>query len=554
MLELSPNGIDARGPDVRVVRAVEDFIDFLDDMQPPVQVADSLSLLLRTEPPILFGTHRVVDLVASWARKRESVGNERASDLMLGATRKIIEAYRSSILDGFDPKAFYRPFVLGIGAQCPADEHDEFHAGLRQLQTLLPKRWAGADDVSESVAMIEVRGRHLTLEAALGELTERLEGEPHMADARFEETLSDVERVLLSHGGDDVEPSLVRLAAVGVMLFNAVRVQRASRLFQAIADAMERLKLPKEDRGAIRSAISSSELDEIILFKWTNTPQRHAEIRPIVLHFADLDPEFALDALAGDETARDRRRFLLSVLVLHGASSLPAITARLALPTAAAPTWFLTRNLLYLLSHIEAPTRVEKRRIIDLIGPYVTGNPVQVRLVALAALKRLGAPREAIPYVARALDPTAYRPSIAGGKREALRRHLGQAMTLIARSHSPAALTVLAEIAVGNRGAGFGLGGELRAMAMDALANLAAPMPRPAALVIVHHLARQAARRVKLIVGHRALGLDVPGCQALLRVIADSPEPEARQLLDTAFMRRLAAGAPAKEGLARDDA
>src|SRR5262245_40215585 len=121
---------------------LRDFASFLDDKTPPLFVADSLSAVLRTEPPIVYGTQRVAEFVAAWAVRRAADGEVRVSALMLAATRKIVEAYRANTVADFDPKAFYRPFVLALAARCPADEREAFQNGLRDLQHQMPKRWA----------------------------------------------------------------------------------------------------------------------------------------------------------------------------------------------------------------------------------------------------------------------------------------------------------------------------------------------------------------------------------------------------------------------------
>jgi hypothetical protein len=530
---------DAPRPDWSTVSAIEDFVDFLDDLETPASVGRSLAVVLRTEPPVHVGVSRLVDLVASWARRRSRTSGRPASELLLGAVQRVVEAYRSDVLDGFDPREFYRPFALGLASACPPSEREAYHVGLRNLQEALPRRWSGDGEPFASDTL-ELRGKHVTLEDALEELVTRLESEPNMRDGRFEETLTDLERVLVARGGDAVQSALVRLAAVGVSLFNAVRVQRASRLYQAVADAIDRLQLSEDESRAVRRAIPSAALDEVILFKWVSTADRHPEIRPVVRHFADLDPGPALEALAR-ETAREKRRFLLNVLLLHGADALPQITSRLAEPAAGATGWYLERNLLYLLSHIDSPSRGRGLAVVDLIGPYVTSPVPQLRSVALAALKRLGPPREALPYVVRALDPAAYGPGEGTADGDALRRHLKRAMEIIAGSSSPAALTVLAEVAVGARGEEFGLGGEARELAVHALDGRDAPLPRPAALVIAYYLRSVAGRGTRFPVPGFRRTEDAEYVAALARVISDSLEPEARAVFSSPAVRALVA-------------
>ena len=100
-------------------RAFLQFVEFLDDLKPPMFVEKALSYVLRTTPPIYVTTEGLLDLVGAWAEDRSTVTGRPVSELYLGATRKIVDAYRSDAIKDFDPKVFYRPFTEGLLQRCP---------------------------------------------------------------------------------------------------------------------------------------------------------------------------------------------------------------------------------------------------------------------------------------------------------------------------------------------------------------------------------------------------------------------------------------------------
>src|SRR4051812_24554127 len=95
--------------DPEFASAIDDFRDFLDEAKPPLFISGSLSLLLRTEPPVRFGPERAAKIVCDWAEERAARTGERVSDLQLAAMRHIIDAYGMNAISDFKPKNFYRP-------------------------------------------------------------------------------------------------------------------------------------------------------------------------------------------------------------------------------------------------------------------------------------------------------------------------------------------------------------------------------------------------------------------------------------------------------------
>src|SRR5262249_30794189 len=79
----------------------------------------------------------------------------------------------------------------------------------------------------------------------------------------------------------------------------------------------------------------------------------------------------------------------------------------------------------------------------------------------------------------------------------------------------------------------------LRTVALGLLAKRRAPLPRRAVLLIVNKLRQLQTSKLALVVGRLNLGIDLETCRELVTLIADSQEPEARQLVAEPFIQRL---------------
>ena len=111
----------------------------------------------------------------------------------------------------------------------------------------------------------------------------------------------------------------------------------------------------------------------------------------------------------------------------------------------------------------------------------------------------------------------------------------------LVESGNETAVTIVAEIATGARGAEFDLGASLKEEALVALAHRGGPLPRRAALAVVAGLDHVLGKRLKLIAGKVALGVDPVACRNLSALIADSEEPEAREVLSRPVLAKLLA-------------
>jgi hypothetical protein len=95
-------------------------------------------------------------------------------------------------------------------------------------------------------------------------------------------------------------------------------------------------------------------LDQDQLKKFTEKPEQHAQLRPVLQFFTGMRPEGLLEELRREQK-RDRRRLILALLEVHGAPARSVAFESLSrVPGTAVgeEEWFYRRNLVYLLRRI----------------------------------------------------------------------------------------------------------------------------------------------------------------------------------------------------------
>ncbi len=131
-----PNPVKPTGnPDVDA--AIDDLLAYLDDQKAPLVVGDSLSLLLRTEPPFALPRERVAEIIAGWAYHQAGQRNRPLNEMFLAALEDIRHAERARVLRAFNPDAFYETFIADLMLFCPPDEQELFRLKLGGLQEFL---------------------------------------------------------------------------------------------------------------------------------------------------------------------------------------------------------------------------------------------------------------------------------------------------------------------------------------------------------------------------------------------------------------------------------
>jgi hypothetical protein len=517
---------------------VADFLDFLEGTKPAIFVSGSLTKVLRTDPPVNFGPTAVGDIVADWAIERAARTGERESDLLLYATRTIVDAYNIDAVTSFRPRDFYRPFRAQIVARCSEPERDVLEAALDALQSKTPGRGQllPASELARVAGSDPRRDLDEAAEQEFDAAVERVRERPHMPEEEFAEAVAVVERFLLGRDSVPTQPALLRAIDAATVAFNGAAVARAGRLFAIVDEALTSPAVAEVRRKDARGALRRRNLDDSILVQWVSDARRRADVAPVVRFFEDLQPEQLLGALLAEKSAQ-RAQLLLNMLDAHGLSAVPHVLDVFSSPEAAPWTTPHLAGLVGLVARRGAESDVERRRAIDFAGPLLTAVDVTVRASAVAALERLGG-REVVPPALRALEAESYKVEPHG---DDAKRHLGGVMRLLVRSGLDSAVAVVAETATGGRDGGFQrLGKALRDAAVEALARRDGPLPRRAALAISEALRGMTRLRFGVLPG-LALGVDPETCVRLMWLIEDSTEPEAKETLAMPTFRKLAA-------------
>jgi len=145
-------------------------------------------------------------------------------------------------------------------------------------------------------------------------------------------------------------------------------------LAQAVAmlDLAERIIADREvDPGSaelIRRR-GNEALDLERLRKYAESPDQHAQLRRVLNFFLELTPDGLLAELRR-ELKRERRRLLLLLLEIHGATARLASFEKLKpsqIQQVTEQDWYFRRNLLYLLRRIPRPVDVAMDEEVDIV-------------------------------------------------------------------------------------------------------------------------------------------------------------------------------------------
>lgn len=517
---------------------MRDFLELLDGVKPAHFVAEAITAVLRTEPPVVFGPAGVADLVADWAEERAAGTEAPLSDLMLAATRTIVDAYNIHAIANFRPRAFYREYRAQLVARCPEGERAILESALDALQSKQPQRsqLLSASELARVAADAPRRASGDATEREFDEALDRLRERPHLPEPEFESAIASVSKLLCDPERAASQPALVRAIETATEVFNGAAVARAGRLFEIVDCALAHPSIADVRRRDARGGARRHSLDDDLLVKWVGDARRRPEVASIVRFFDDFAPQHLLQLLFSEEAAKSKSQtqLLLNLLDARGAEVVDPVIAQFARGEAAGGARLT--GLVALLARHGTTSDASRRQAVELVGPLLTSDDAATRAASLAALERLHG-REVVPYALRALEPDAYRTDPSG---DDLAAHLGRVMSLLVASHVEPAVAIVAEIATGEREVEVGkLGKGLRDAAIDALSRRDGPLPRRAALVVEKALRARARRRFAIITGSLGLGVDAEACLRLLRLVEDSTEPEVRQTLELPKLRKL---------------
>jgi hypothetical protein len=170
--------------------------------------------------------------------------------------------------------------------------------------------------------------------------------------------------------------------------FNEGYLVQAMTMFDLAKRIIDEKQLQPDVVKAIRSRGQES-LSTEKLRQYADEPQRHDVLRRVLEFFPVLTPDELICELA-EEERRDRRKLILALIEVHGASGRSAAFERLEASvkgTLADAEGFLERNLLLLLKRIPRPADAALEHEAEILGQLSSlGFPLLVVREAIAGL------------------------------------------------------------------------------------------------------------------------------------------------------------------------
>ncbi len=220
------------------------------------------------------------------------------------------------------------------------------------------------------------------------------------------------------------------LAQAVTMLELAQRIIAEKSVDSGMAELMRR----KADEG----------LDSERLRKYAEVPEQHSLLRKVLTFFTALNPDGLLTELRR-EPKRERRRLLLLLLEVHGATAREAALERLRPPLgegAGDEEWYFRRNLLYLLRRIPRPANLPLEEDVDLAVRHTDlrfpAALVKEAIANLGQLRHEKAERTLITLL-QDLEATLSKSGEAPYDRQEMVQLLDRVVAALARFGTPSA-------------------------------------------------------------------------------------------------------------------
>jgi len=361
------------------------FFSFLDDKLTPATAEEILQILLRTEGDIHLKPDQLAVICHQWAVKnQEKNGIPIFQSLSLSLFR-IYQANGLCSLPDFDLGKFIKPFVNALFHLCPAEER-QF---LKEELPLVKKRFEESIKVEEKKLMPEFE-----VQLKVDDKTTVTEGEwtqitgekfqvvlPHLKDICDEETLPPKERAeqltdiidRISGGFENVinnqvlTERLSQLIWPGTELFNRGEIEAASVLFGFVAQEVDRRKdqfLEKE----VSSILSIDKLDEEVINKNLNDPDRKKLLKPIFQNVFETRRQNLVTSLTQEEDAEKRKK-LMSYLTVYEPEIFDYVIQELTSGTAS--KWYFKRNLICLTTKVRTPEEFPVSTVLEVFLDYI---------------------------------------------------------------------------------------------------------------------------------------------------------------------------------------
>jgi hypothetical protein len=197
-------------------------------------------------------------------------------------------------------------------------------------------------------------------------LGEASEGEGEGEFPSTEDTPIEAIRRIVSLAGNPQEAArrFRELVAAAIEQFNQGSIGRAVTMIELASRLMEDRLVDDAAAASIRRTAQES-LDQERLRAGVEKRECHYLLRKILNFFPGLTPEGLLDDLKGEDR-RERRRFMLALLEVHGEEGRQAALERLSegeVEKLASSDIYFVRNLLYLLNRIPIQGKASDREL-----------------------------------------------------------------------------------------------------------------------------------------------------------------------------------------------
>lgn len=309
--------------------------------------------------------------------------------------------------------------------------------------------------------------------------------------------------------------------------FNDGSLVQASSMFDLAERILSERKLAPEVANSIRRR-SHERLSEEHLRAFAEKPARHAQLRRVLGFFPALRSQGLLESLFQGEPRRGRRRLILALLEVHGASARTEVIEqlqRVATGGLEDPRGFYVRNLLFLLRRIPRSPEASLEKELDLLIPFSRpGNSVFVAKEAIWTLGQVPHPRAEQALMRRLEDyEDLLEKSPPGEDTTDLRGLLDKTVSTLARFGSqPARRAVVQHALRGNPALG-----DCMARVVE-LAGQDLSEDRELVELLVENIRNELPKKVLGLVFQK----DGRSLAHLLRAISATTAPAVRQLLE----------------------
>ena len=349
--------------------ALDEVLAFLGDHSPPALVADSVAELMRVEAAVLAAELKAWSVAEQRTRKEATT-----TELLRHALCKLHVFQELNLFPGEAFRSYLdRVSALLLGA-VPGKEQERFIDMVVELRGFDPREILAL--APEQVPATETSGNEPPDWAGGGDGSSA--GAP--LDGAYQAVAVRPDRERSSQRWEEMVDTAVEH-------FNRGALARAVTLIEIVTGMLGEGEVDAETVERIQQR-AGLRLAEDRLLEDAQASTRHQMLRKILEFFPAYSPHGLIDRLAV-ETDRHRRRYLLLLIQVRGLSSRKVIVDRiettLLAPVRDSETWYLQRNLVYLLNRLPRPADADVAQEIRLVE-VLTRVRMPVPLVREAVL------------------------------------------------------------------------------------------------------------------------------------------------------------------------